>query len=284
MKNRGFTVVELLVGIVVSIITLLAISSLFFTSNRVIQIVKPASESIEEVQTGLATLDFLMSRWGVGFPCSNNCVYDATQSCSTTFNSFNASSTNLNPYGNNPLCINILNNGSEVQFFASLGGSGFVKSSNNNSSQLISCRLSSQSKDNCYFLFNPAFSGFARLSDLSANNRDCIDLDITSQTNATATIDLNTLPAGSSLAGSSLAGGLLIRAPHFVRIYIQDGWLRMDKKDISDCDDNENAVNIAKVRSFTAQSLSSGSVKFTIEFVSQTDPNKVFRVERVYTR
>lgn len=277
MKNRGFTVVELLVGIVVSIITLLAISSLFFTSNRVIQIVKPASESIEEVQTGLATLDFLMSRWGVGFPCSNNCVYDATKKCSTTFDNFNASSTDLNPYGNNPLCINILNNGSEVQFFASLGGSGFVKSSDNNSSQLISCRLSSKSKDNCYFLFNPAFSGFAQLSDLSANNRDCIDLDITSQTNATATI--NTLPAGISLAG-----GLLIRAPHFVRIYIQDGWLRMDKKDISDCNDNENAVNIAKVRSFTAESLSSRSVKFTIEFVSQTDPNKVFRVERVYTR
>lgn len=273
MKNRGFTVVELLVGIVVSIITLLAISSLFFTSNRVIQIVKPASESIEEVQTGLATLDFLMSRWGVGFPCSNNCVYDATESCSTTFDSFNASSTNLNPYGNNPLCINILNNGSEVQFFASLGGSGFVKSSNNNnnSSQLISCRLSSQSKDNCYFLFNPSFNGFVQLSDLSANNRDCIDLDITSQTNATVS---NSLPTGS----------LLIRAPHFVRIYIQDGWLRMDKKDISDCNDNENAINIAKVRSFTAQSLSSRSVKFTIEFVSQTDPNKVFRVERVYTR
>lgn len=271
MKNKGFTLTELLVGIVVAMITLLAITSLFMTSNRVIQVVKPASEAIEEVQTGLATLDFVMSRWGVGFPCSNNCTFDATQSCSTTFDSFNASSTNITVYGNNPLCMNILNSGSEVQFFASLGGSGFVKSSNSSGSQLISCRLSSSQKDNCYFLFNPTFNGFIQLNGLSQSSSDCIDLDITSQTNATAS---NQLPAGS----------LLVRSPHFIRIYVQDGWLRMDKKDIAPCNDNENAVNIARVKSFQAQSINSRSVKFTIEFVSQTDPTKVFKVERVYSR
>ncbi len=275
MKNKGFTLTELLVGIIVSMITLLAISSLFITSNRAVRVVKPASETIEEVQTGLATLDFVMSRWGVGFPCGNNCVYYANQPCNTDFNSFSLNSTDNNTitsaYGNNPLCMNILNNGTEVQFFASLGGSGFVKSYNNNRSQLVSCRLSGNPKDNCYFLFNPTFNGFVQLSNLSSSNRDCIDLDITSSTNATVS---NQLPVG----------GLLIRSPHFVRIYVQDGWLRMDKRDIRNCNDSENAINIARVRNFTAERVNSRSVKFTIEFVSQTDPNKVFIVERIYSR
>lgn len=278
MKNKGFTLTELLIIIIVSMITLLAISSLFITSNRAVQVVKPASETIEEVQTGLATLDFVMSRWGVGFPCGNNCLYDATQNC-PNFVNFNLridSNTTIDTitsaYGNNPICMSILNNGTGVQFYASLGGNGFVKSYNNNRSELVSCRLSGNSKDNCYFLFNPTFNGFVQLSRLNfLSNRDCIDLDITSSTNATVS---NQLPVG----------GLLIRSPHFVTIYVQDGWLRMDKKDIGNCNDNENAINIARVRSFRAERVNSRSVRFTIDFVSQTDPNKVFRVERIYSR
>lgn len=281
MNKKGFTLTELLIGIIVGILVLIAITSLFMVGNRNVKEVKPVSEAIEEAQIGLATLDFVMSRWGVGVPCRNCNITLPLPDC-PDYNSFSPNVYNLsnnNPYPENPLCITITNDNSEVQFFASLGGNGFVLSTDNNNDivYLLSCRLSSYSKDNCYFKFNGDFSGFIQLSGLNPNNVDCINKTDLNNPNATAKLkDAN----GVSMFSK---GDFIIRVPHFIRIYVQDGWLKMDKKDVSPCNDNETAVNIAKVKSFKAEKSGMG-VKFTIEFQSQTDPSKIFKVEKYYSR
>ncbi|MGC8869459.1 MAG: PilW family protein, partial [Sulfurihydrogenibium sp.] len=263
MKNKGFTLTELLIAIVVASITLLAITSLFMVGNRVVNQVKPVSETMEEAQSGLATLDFLMSRWGVGVPCTNCNVNTPLPDC-PNYDTFPSKPYNPNAYPDNPLCITIQqdnNENSAVYFFASLGGSGFVISvdnNNNNNEQanLISCRLSckllnsdicrlsDRDTNNCYYKFsNGNFSGFIRLSSLSPNNADCSKLENLSQPNAKASAD--------GLA----EGDFIVRAPHFIKLYVNNGWLMMDKKDVDPCNANENAVNIAKVTRFVAEKV-----------------------------
>jgi prepilin-type N-terminal cleavage/methylation domain-containing protein len=278
MKNKGFTLTELLIAIVVASITLLAITSLFSVGNRVVNQVKPVSETMEEAQSGLATLDFLMSRWGVGVPCTNCNVNRPLPNC-PDYDTFPSTPYNPNAYPDNPLCVTIKqdNNGnSEVYFFASLGGSGFVISvdNNNNNKQanLISCRLSDSKKNNCYYKFsNGNFSAPIKLRSLSSDNAECSKLENLSQPNAKASAD-----------GLS-AGDFIVRAPHFIKLYVNNGWLMMDKKDVDPCNANENAVNIAKVTRFVAEKVGMG-VKFTITFQSQTDPSKTFTVEKYYSR
>ncbi|MGC9121312.1 MAG: PilW family protein [Sulfurihydrogenibium sp.] len=296
MKNKGFTLTELLIAIVVASITLLAITSLFMVGNRVVNKVKPVSETMEEAQSGLATLDFLMSRWGVGFPCTN-CNVTIPSEC-PDYDTF-PSKPNPSNYGNNPLCVTIKqdNNGnSEVYFFASLGGSGFVISvdNNNNNKQanLISCRLSDRDTNNCYYRFrNGNLLDFIQLKSLSSDNADCSKLENLSQSNATASADVDVLYPGDFTASSGrlAEGDFIVRAPHFIKLYVNNGWLRMYKKDIYPCNANrnnnneENAVNIAKVTRFVAEKVGMG-VKFTITFQSQTDPSKTFTVEKYYSR
>ena len=284
MKNKGFTLTELLIAIVVASITLLAITSLFSVGNRVVnQQVKPVSEAMEEAQSGLATLDFLMSRWGVGFPCTNCNVNKPLPDCHD-YDTF-PSKPNPSDYGNNPLCVTIEdkdNDGnSEVYFFASLGGSGFVISvdNNNNQANLISCRLSDSKENNCYYRFrNGNFLDFIQLKSLSSDNADCSRINL-SQPNATAS------------AYGLAEGDFIVRAPHFIKLYVKNGWLMMDKKDISPCNANENAVTIAKVKQFVAKKEKKEEkekvgmgVKFEITFQSQTDPDKIFTVEKYYSR
>jgi len=286
MKNKGFTLTELLIAIVVASITLLAITSLFSVGNRVVNQVKPVSEAMEEAQSGLATLDFLMSRWGVGVPCTNCNVTIPLPDC-PNYDNFPSTPYNPNAYPDNPLCVTIQqdNNGnSVVYFFASLGGSGFVISvDNNNQANLISCRLSDSNTNNCYYKFsNGNFSAPIKLINLSPNNADCSKVDI-SQPNATASS--NVLYPGDFTASSGrlAAGDFIVRAPHFIKLYVNNGWLMMDKKDVDPCNANENAVNIAKVTQFVAEKVGMG-VKFTITFQSQTDPSKTFTVEKYYSR
>ncbi|HEV09605.1 MAG TPA: type II secretion system protein [Sulfurihydrogenibium azorense] len=300
MKNKGFTLTELLIAIVVASITLLAITSLFSVGNRVVNKVKPVSETMEEAQSGLATLDFLMSRWGVGVPCTNCNVNTPLPDCPDYDNFPPTPNPNDNDYGNNPLCVTIKqdNNGnSEVYFFASLGGSGFVIRVDNNQANLISCRLSDRDTNNCYYRFrNGNFLDFIRLSSLSPNNADCSKLENLSQPNATASADVYVFSAGDFKAksGRLAEGDFIVRAPHFIKLYVNNGWLMMDKKDVSHCNANENnnnknnnneenAVNIAKVTRFVAEKVGMG-VKFTITFQSQTDPDKTFTITKYYSR
>ncbi|MGC9007436.1 MAG: PilW family protein [Sulfurihydrogenibium sp.] len=286
MKNKGFTLTELLIAIVVASITLLAITSLFMVGNRVVKEVKPVSEAMEEAQSGLATLDFLMSRWGVGFPCTKCNVTTSLPNCPD----YDAFPSTPNPYGDNPLCITIEDKdndrNSEVYFFASLGGSGFVIRVDNNKADLISCRLSKSDTNNCYYRFrNGNFLDFIQLKSLSSDNADCSKLENLSQSNAKTSADVDVLSAGDFKvkSGRLAEGDFIVRAPHFIKLYVKNGWLMMDKKDVDPCNANENAVTIAKVTEFKAERVGMG-VKFTIKFQSQTDPSKTFTVEKYYSR
>jgi competence protein ComGC len=70
-RKKGFTVVEFLVGILISLLILGAISIAFIGADRGLKKNKPISQAIEEAQNSVATLDFLFSRWGIGVSTSN---------------------------------------------------------------------------------------------------------------------------------------------------------------------------------------------------------------------
>lgn len=66
MKNRGISLVELLVAIVVSTIILGAVLSMFIGSNIAFRGNRDIAEMSEDVRNAITTLEFLFSRWGLG--------------------------------------------------------------------------------------------------------------------------------------------------------------------------------------------------------------------------
>lgn len=72
MSKKGFTVIELLVAMVVSMIVVGALTSLFIVGNRTFTTNKQVADITDEVRNAITTLDFLFSRWGVGVPCPQN--------------------------------------------------------------------------------------------------------------------------------------------------------------------------------------------------------------------
>ena len=79
MKMKGFTLVEILVTMLLVSIILMAIVGLYIASDKAFKKNKPISDVLEEMRSGIATLDFVFSRWGVGVPCTNNnCTINAT--------------------------------------------------------------------------------------------------------------------------------------------------------------------------------------------------------------
>ena len=274
-KSYGFTVVELLVAILVSLIVLGAVVSLYISSSRGFQKTKPISDVLEEARSALATLDFLFSRWGMGVPCLNNtCTY-------------NVSITPCDGYPpSDPMCMNVTDN--SVEFYANLYGFGFVVSTDGTNAQVISCRLNTSATQNCYYVWNgnALVSGYSGdipiVYSLQGNvsNVDCINFD----GNPNATVSVNMVSVDGSSTYTLSDGNIISRVPHRVRIYVQDGWLLVDKEDMAAaCGANENAVRLAPVENFSV-TTNGQTVILDITFKSQTRPVQTFRVIKVFGR
>ena len=292
-RKRGFTVVEFLVSILISLLILGAISVAFIGANRGFQQNRPISQAIQEAQSSVATLDFLFSRWGVGVPSSNNIPiyvmdYDGTIEKDENGIPINWQLASL-PNGitfppANPFWY-LINGTNEIYFFASLGGTGYVINCPNNKPpcNMLSCRLTSNQRNRCYFIFSADGNSikYYQLGNgvLGEDNIDCLNL----QNNQTFNTTIN--------VGGLSPGDRFQRVPHLIRIYEtpidnRASWLTFDRTDLAvDCNSNENATFIGRIRrgSFQVTPRGQNAVEVQADFVDENG-NIAYRFRKVYAK
>ncbi|MCD6397319.1 MAG: prepilin-type N-terminal cleavage/methylation domain-containing protein [Spirochaetaceae bacterium] len=299
MRKKGFTLVEILVAIVLASIILIAVVGLYIASDRSFKKTKPVSDVLEEMRSGIATLDFVFSRWGAGVPCYNNtCTIGSTiPACS-----------GYPP--TDPMCMtcndgDLANGCSDIEFYANLYGLGFAVSATTSFANIISCRLSTTDNQNCYYIWQggkvvnynstatlPPAYGF----NVNFDSIDCINFS----GSPNLTIDnpimcqwINgTLDCDNNNTYSLQAGDVIIRVPHKVEFYVAqdtDGsyWLMMDKTDMeSGCNSNETALKVARIKdanSFKVYAIGR-SVKVVITFATQGPKEQTLTIERYFGR
>jgi len=283
-KQKGFTIIEILVVIVLCTIILMAASGLYLASSKIFRETRPISDVLEEMRSAIATLDFVFSRWGTGVPCKNN-------SC----NIGNIITICDDYPPSNPLCMKY-NSGdfssgcNDIEFYANLEGYGFVVSVNENQANLISCRLSTDRNDNYYYIWegdklvnyngtgNPTIY---QLSGLNPNNQDCVNFTGVSNALSNAIIGTYTLQPGN----------IITRVPYRVRLYIsydsddKGYWLYMKKIDMA-TNEEKMGKKIAKLKdskSFKVYTQGQ-TIKVEIEFQSQSEPEKTLKIIRYFSR
>jgi type II secretory pathway pseudopilin PulG len=261
-RKRGFTVVEFLAGILISLLILGAISIAFIGANRGFQQNKPISQAIQEAQNSVVTLDFLFSRWGIGVPWLNTIPIYSMDYDGTIWKDQNGNPINWQP-ANLPngivfppaypfwyLAVDTNGDGEKdtIFFFASLGGTGYVIDCPNNlpPCNILSCRLTSNRTNRCYFVFSangmPIKHYVLGSSDLANDNIDCMNLQNNQISNTTINV------------GGLNPGDRFQRVPHLIRIYEtpidnKTSWLTFDRIDLAvGCNDNESATYIGRIR------------------------------------
>jgi hypothetical protein len=291
-RKRGFTVAEFLVGILISLLILGAISIAFIGANRGFQQNKPISQAIQEAQNSVVTLDFLFSRWGIGVPWLNTIPiysmdYDGTIQTDGNGNPINWQPADL-PNGitfppANPFWYSI-NGNNEIFFFASLGGTGYVINCPNNAPpcNILSCRLTSSNSNGCYFIFSAngmSIKYYVLGSGDVNDNIDCLNL----QNNQTSNTTIN--------VGGLSPGDRFQRVPHLIKIYeihidSRISWLAFDRIDLAgDCNDNENATYIGRIRTGSFQVIPRGqnAVELQADFVDENG-NVAYKFSKVYAK
>lgn len=268
MGKRGITLVELLVAIIVALIILGAITGLYITSHRTFSGNRDVAEMSEDVRNAITTLEFIFSRWGAGVPCPGNPANNTNNSCNINVNSIPPCDGRYPP--SDPMCMDVT--GSQVVFYANLYGLGFVQEADGNNATVISCRLNTERRHNCYYVWHNARikTGYdnggmpvAVRLDGTINQLDCM-----SGLN-TAIIPRRVTRIGNAGNDTNLGpGDYITRVPHMVRLYLQGNTLMMERTDMgADCGDNESAVRIGTVESFRVETRGR-SVVVSATFIS----------------
>jgi hypothetical protein len=286
-------------SILISLLILGAISVAFIGANRGFQQNKPINQAIQEAQTAVVTLDFLFSRWGVGAPSSNNIPiyimnYNGTIRTDGNGNPINWQPANLpngitfppsNPFWYQAADTNGDGKNDTIYFFASLGGTGYVIDCPNNLPPcgILSCRLSSNSTNKCYFIFSADGTSIKYYvlgsTDLANDNIDCLNL----QDNQTSNTTIN--------VGGLNPGDRFQRVPHLIIIYetpidSRTSWLAFDRIDLAiNCNDNENATHIGRIRRGSFQVIPRGqnAVELQVDFVDENG-NVAYRFRKIYSK
>jgi type II secretory pathway pseudopilin PulG len=298
-RKRGFTVVEFLVSVLISLLILGAISVAFIGANRGFQQNKPINQAIQEAQNSVVTLDFLFSRWGVGMPSSNTIRIYLTNPDGTIQKDQNGNPVNwqpaslpigitfppANPFWYQAADTNGDGKNDTMYFFTSLGGTGYVVNCPNNvpPCNILSCRLTSNRTNKCYFIFSADGTSIKYYelgsSDLANDNIDCLNL----QNNQTSNTTIN--------VGGLSPGDRFQRVPHLIRIYeipidSRTSWLAFDRIDLAvNCNNNENATYIGRIRkgSFHVIPRGQNAVEVQADFVDDNG-NMAYRFRKVYAK
>jgi prepilin-type N-terminal cleavage/methylation domain-containing protein len=298
-RQKGFTIIELLVGILISLLILGAISIAFIGVNRGFQKNRPISQAIQEAQSSVAALDFLLSRLGVGVPVFNpkNPIYVMNSDGSIKKDQYGNpvlwQSVDLPngivfppPYPFWYLALDTNHDGKNdtLYFFASIGGSGSVVSCSNASScNVLSCRLTSSNTDKCYFIFsaNGISVKYYELgnNDIANDDIDCLNLQ-----------DNQSYNTAVNIVGLS-PGDRFQRVPHLIRIYetpidSKTSWLTFDRIDLAvDCNDNENATYIGRIKrgSLLITPISQSALKIQADFVDENG-DITYKFSKVYAK
>ncbi|MEM5815808.1 MAG: hypothetical protein QXL14_02055 [Candidatus Aenigmatarchaeota archaeon] len=267
-KSKGISTTEILVALALSTLISLIVTSLFVTSSNLYVKNKKAFELNEDTRNAIATIEYLFSRWGAGVPCKDNkCV-------------INNSLPPCDDYPpSDPQCITIKDNGREVEFFGNLYGFGFITNSTVDTAEAISCGLSSDEKQNCYLVWE---KGEVKMKDgkpsvysinLDKNNVDCY------HSLEQAKVKISLVPQDTDNNATVASGTYISRAPFKIRLYVQDGFLFVDKIDQSSCNYNEANIKIGKVKNFEVKSQER-SIVVNITFTSKDGKER--KLQKVY--
>ena len=311
MKNKGISLVELLVAMVITGIILTAAVSMFVSSNRVFRANRDAAEMSEDVRNAITTLEFVFSRWGAGVPCPGNPQTGDNNNCQIA-NEIPPCNNQYPP--TDPMCMDIGQNGSSVTFYANLYGTGFVTARKDEDEleddypddeddsdeddddddddededeevedestvwfKAIGCRLSTASNQNCYYIWNGG-----RLKAGYDNDRKPIVVSLRGTLNQTDCIDINNRVNISVDNVIFEPGDYITRVPHRIRIYMQGNDLFMDREDMAvGCNDREIAVRIGRVEEFRV-TPAGRSVRVQATFLSAD--GRRYQIVRFYGR
>ncbi len=302
-NNKGFSLVELLISIVVTSVILGAIMMSFTTSLRVFRDAKSISDNIETKTPSIELISRYFDRWGVGV-ASKKDLYNC----------------NNCPLAHKTITISTSGGCSDVTFYGNLYGFGFVRNVSSGTAQLISCRLNAASEHNCYTVWRDNSLTLHKLeltnnnlipfslspSNLNrANNVDCSGLSAGATHNATMNETIVEWSYPSNPLKKVAPGDVIQRAAHRIRLYCANNpsdanrkWLYVDlTEQYGYCTENENALPIAPVESFNVQALPSGcnaangeckALNVTITFRSPSQRHggqfDTFTITRVFGR
>ena len=286
-RQNGITLIELLTAIIVAAIVMMAIVALYVNTDKSFKKTQRISDLLQDAEAAISNLNFLFSRWGVGVPCMNNtCIY---------YNNTVPACGSYPPL--DPLCmdckvgsLNSTTGCSDVVFYGNLKGLGFVVSVNGSQAGVISCRLTTNSNDNYYYIWKNGIvvtnsTGYPityQISGLNPDNIDCVN-------NASVNAVLNAIvtsvtPASSSLGNYTLSpGDVIIRVPKKIELYIDGNELKEHIWDMYDPlnPQDEGIKVLANVKSFKVFQNGRG-VKVVIEFFNPKNPALSFKVEKYY--
>jgi len=257
-NNKGFSLVEILIAVVITSVVLGAVLITYTSSLRVFRDVKSISDNIETKTPSIELVSRYFDRWGVGVVSQA----DKGTTCTSC------------PAQRKSLTIGTSNGCSDVTFWGNLYGYGLVTrlSEDLSTAHLVSCRLSRNTNQNCYIIWsgnspiNPVVSGnidpVSLPSSLTNPNADCSNLTSSSFENATTVSELYTSTAG--LTKRLQSGDIIHRSPHRIRLFCQQNpsdsnrlWLHVSLTDLSNgfCNDTEINSPIAPVNAFTVTAI-----------------------------
>lgn len=252
-NSKGYSLVEMLMAIGVGLIVLGSVMAAYTGSLKVFKDAKSISDNIQTKMPSVELISRYFDRWGVGVVSKkrirlNGIIEDVMPNC-----------TNCPEY-NKIITITSGSPCDTVEFYGNLYGTGFVQSISGNTANLISCRLSTNSNQNCYTIWRNTFpindiSGGnvlpVGISNLSPNNADCTSLSPGATSNATSSSSMSTK--------ALVPGDYIHRLPHKIKLYCDSNsndnnrrWLYADLTDQSAgyCNDNEPASPITPVDEF----------------------------------
>lgn len=312
--NKGLTLVELLVAIIISTIILGALYSLFFSGERAVRNIKEITDVKEIAKLGLAQLEWIFDRWGTSVVMCQDPI--TTNQCTAVVDCRDASGNFPYPPPSS-LCITVIDDDpcDRVTFYGNLYGNGFVALVRGpDTVEVVSCRLRSTDRHNCYHIkrggltFRDVGTGAPiafSINGLSDENLDCLDPNVTP--NATMSREViarngNFIDpvTGDTTNRLTLEGGdLLVRVPHRITLFCQPNpqdnnslWLYMRTEDLAyelGCrdDDTEDVQPLFPVESMGA-SIQGNGILLDIVFRNNRppgDPNyRTFRVQRMFGR
>ncbi len=297
MRNKGFSVAELLVAIAISALMLAIMSSLFLTSSDVFNRIRTISDAKEFARLGVMQLEWLFQRWGTSTPCADASVCTQVISCGTP--------GNFSYPPDSSLCITIQNGDpcDEVWFYGNLYGQGFVDIlTGPDRVAVMSCRLSDAPQVNCYHIkrgglwapYDWDYSTYpqppiVRIKNLDNDNADCVNVSGTHNTEMDREVEiLNGLYYDSNTF--LLDGGdLLLRVPHRIHLFCRPNprdnnrlWLYMEATDMAeDCNANEPPQPLIPVEEFHVENIGN-AVKVRVTY--RSNEGETFTIERVYGR
>ncbi|MGC9033571.1 MAG: PilW family protein [Thermosulfidibacteraceae bacterium] len=262
-KNRGFTLLELLIAMLVALLVLGAIGVLYVVSSRSYIRIKDIGMLTEDVRDAVTTLEFLFSRWGVGVPCANNYCDISSIITIPPCDSYPPTV---------PICMSIGNN--QISFYGSLHGVGIIV--DNSTMTAVSCRL--KLDEPYYLLYGGSFFWNSTsntpiscsIESISENNKDCFDGPDKSQ--VTLRLDCNNITNIPN-------GTVLIRVPHRIDLYVDGGVLNVGMVDMYSR--SLYTVSLGNVTSFDIKPIGR-AVEVSITFVSRN--GREFKYERIFGR